>query len=349
MEEHVDALYKVVHTAAPAACTQALMLLFQVAVGSQMKGSDPEDKKKSEAQTSRQDRYYRALYATLSQQWLLSSGKHLTMYFNLLYKAMKYDNEPNRVNAFTKRIMCTALHCPPTVISGSIFLLNELSKTHPDLRKCFAEPPEGLDVNLVFDPSKREPRAALVYQGEEGSKETTDGNHAIKRAPCWELALVAHHFHPSVAKFASTVGEIDYKGDPLKDFGLAPFLDKFAYRNPKSADKLAQHYKRGESIAERKSTTDGAIQAHLSLPVNDPSFIDQETVNEQDEFFHKFFVERARRDEIKGIVRGKPAIDPEDQEEVENAVMDAAEEGEGFDVQQKVRVILACQQGSRRF
>jgi predicted KAP-like P-loop ATPase len=80
-------------------------------------------------------------------------------------------------------------------------------------------------------------------------------------------------------------------------------LDKFAYRNPKNKDKIAGHFKRGESIAERHSGTDGYIQARLELPMKDPSFLRREDVNEQDEFFQKFFLERARRDEIKRVAR----------------------------------------------
>ena len=33
---------------------------------------------------------------------------------------------------------------------------------------------------------------------------------------------------------------ITYSGDPLLDFGLANFLDRISYKNPKSADKLAK-------------------------------------------------------------------------------------------------------------
>jgi ribosome biogenesis protein MAK21 len=128
------------------------------------------------------------------------------------------------------------------------------------------------------------------------------------------------------------MGDITYDGDPLKDFGLAPFLDKFAYRNPKSSQKLADRYKRGESVAERRSGNEGRIQALISLPVNDPEFLEQEKVNEQDEFFHKFFVERARRDKIKGIVRNKPNQTEDDEEDALDDAMDAAEGSTGIDV-----------------
>ena len=86
MEEHVDALYRIVHTSTPATCTQALMLLFHLAVGSRVeKHQDDENGKKEEVCQERkrqQDRFYRALYATLAKSGIVSSGKHLTMYFN---------------------------------------------------------------------------------------------------------------------------------------------------------------------------------------------------------------------------------------------------------------------------
>lgn len=346
MDEHVDALYRVVHTAAPTACTQALMLLFNLAVGSKVddEGEDDgaQDEKKddpSSAAHARKDRFYRALYATLSKSELVSNGKHLTMYFNLLYKAMKFDTDANRINAFAKRLMCTVLHCNPPPMAGSIFLLNEIAKTHESLRVCMEEPPTETDNLIALDESKRDPRSALVIKGGEDDGNPAESSKKTMYPPSWELSLVAHHFHPSVAKFAGSVGEIEYAGDPLKDFGLAPFLDKFAYRNPKSQNKITGHFKRGESIAERRSGTDGLMKARLELPMNDPEFLHRENVNEQDEFFHRYFSERARRDEIKGITRGSNqdiGEDEEDLEEAEEGALDAAEEAEGLDTGKNV-------------
>lgn len=338
MEEHVDALYRVVHTATPAASTQALMLLFHLAVGST--AGKAHENLPSEGDTPRQDRFYRALYVCLSKPSLVSHGKHLTMFFNLLYKAMKYDSDASRVNACAKRLMSTALHSGAATIAGSIFLLNEIAKTHPSLRICIAEPPTESNSHLVLDDTKREPRAALVTGGEKRSEGSgnrdSDKKEGVKCPPSWELALVSHHAHPSVSKFASTIGNIAYTGDPLKDFGLAPFLDKFAYRNPKSREKLKGHYKRGQSVAERRSGTENQIQSRLALPVNDPAFLETEDVNEQDEFFHTFFVERARRDEIKGITKkAETETDDMDEDEsgaAEETAVDAAEETEGVDI-----------------
>jgi ribosome biogenesis protein MAK21 len=284
------------------------------------------------------------------------------MYFNLLYKAMKYDTDANRVNVFAKRLMCTVIHSNAAPIAGSLFLLNEISKTHDGLKMCMEGVPEEADSMLMLDDTKREPRAALVFSKGDGVEEQKDdgSQKRLRHPPSWELALVSHHFHPSVAKFANTTGSIEYVGDPLKDFGLAPFLDKFAYRNPKSRDKVAGHYKRGESIAERRSGTDGYIQARLELPMNDPSFLEREDVNEQDEFFQKFFVERARRDEIKGIARSANKVDDMDEEErevAEEEAFDTAETSEGLDTGKSVSresdsaadVCIEVHLSSRRF
>jgi ribosome biogenesis protein MAK21 len=325
LEEHVDSLYRVVHTAPPAACTQALLLLFHLAIGSEEgEGSKKDSKKPTETkeEVARHERFYRALYSTLSQNSVLGSGKHLTMFFNLLYKAMKSDTNTTRVIAFAKRILCTTIHCNSAVTAASLFLLNEISKYHPALLSCFQEVLEGPDAVRLLDTTKREPRGAMISKDDPKSD---DGS--IKRAPGWELSLTLHHFHPSVAKFASALGSIEYSGDPLKDFVLAPFLDKFAYRNPKSVQHVVGKYKRGSSIAERRSGTDSVLESQLSLPVNDPSFLEKEGIGEQDEFFHTFFMERARRDKLKGIIRntGKDTTGDESDEEGETEALDSAE------------------------
>lgn len=334
MEEHIDALYRIVHTASPAASTQALMLLFHLIVGSKAT-SDDDKMPTTDTATNRQDRFYRALFMVLSKPSLVSHGKHLTMFFNLLYKAMKYDPDTNRVNACAKRFMSTAVHSNPATIAGSLFLLNEITKTHPGLQTCMEEVPNESNAKLIFDDSKREPRAALVIASQGDNKQSKEiyGNDR-KCPPSWELSLVSHHFHPSVSKFGGTIGEITYSGDPLRDFGLAPFLDKFAYRNPKSRDKVDSHFKRGKSVAERRSGTESQIQTRLELPVNDPAFLERESVSEQDEFFLKFFTERARRDEIKGIMRkSDQELDGDDDiEDAEVEALDAAEEADDIDI-----------------
>jgi hypothetical protein len=102
-----------------------------------------------------------------------------------------------------------------------------------------AQGPPGV---TSFDPTKCEHRAAFL------GRAASTGN-------LWELSLLAHHFHRLVTKFAvGSNGSVSYKGDPLKDFTLQPFLDKFAFCNPKLLKKLSKQLKHGVSMAERKSS-----------------------------------------------------------------------------------------------
>jgi len=340
MEEHVDALYRIAHTAPPAAATQALMLLFNLAVGSGDLDGDGEAAEKATRKdggaTSRKDRFYRALYSKVGVVDMYT-GRQLTMFFNLLYKAAKNDDCASRLCAFSKRLLYTTLHLTPSVACGALFLLSEIVRGSQ-----IADGVGKIPAGSVFDPSKREPRLAFGDNKDVGDGVAGDEtlSAALYSSNMWEVSLLAHHFHPSVSKFAPGIdGDIQYKGDPLKDFALAPFLDKFAFRNPKSMDKLSKHLKRGESIAERKSGLGGGIKMRTSLPMNDPSYLKTANVAGEDQFFHSFFAERAKRDDLKGIVRGPgdaraqdpDAQDPDDGSDLEDNALNATEHDDDED------------------
>ncbi|OWK61851.1 CCAAT/enhancer-binding protein zeta [Lonchura striata] len=77
----------------------------------------------------------------------------------------------------------------------------------------------GRKSEASYDPMHRSP----LYCGAESTS-------------LWELKKLSEHFHPSVALFAKTIlkgNHIQYSGDPLQDFTLMRFLDRFVYRNPK--------------------------------------------------------------------------------------------------------------------
>jgi ribosome biogenesis protein MAK21 len=314
MDQHIDALYRIAHISPPSVSTQALTLLFHLAIGSGVeakKNTDPSSSL-SVGEIARQDRFYRALYSKIADPSMFS-GRQLTLFFNLIYKAMKYDTNKLRVNAFSKRLLHMSFHHNPAVISGSIFLLSEIMKYHPSLDICVS----GTDGHgTIFDPSKRDPKVAFDSQNStnENDQESLTSNQNENPATLWELSMTSHHYHPTVSKFSSSFGNISYTGDPLRDFTLIPFLDKFAFRNPKSTKKISKHLIRRVSVGERRSGLEGKFNALLSLPVNDPEFLKKESekVAEGEEFFHKFFLERAKRDEMKGVVRGKDVRTDED-------------------------------------
>jgi ribosome biogenesis protein MAK21 len=337
MEKHIDALYKIVHTAPPGGCTQALMLLFNLAVGS---GGDSKSSEKpksdskagsiNEVSTGRKDRFYRALYSTLMTPTMLYSGKkHLTMYFNLIYKAMKYDTEPARIVAFGKRLLTSVMHCEASVIAGTLFLLSEVGKLQPVLANGLLKSRSGDEHTEsdtpIWDPVKREPKRAFSSMGAD----KTNGVHEDKTVDLtgciWEASTLSQHYHPTVQTFSSNIGTISYNGDPLRDFTLVPFLNKFAYRNSKSMKRVEEQVQHGKVAGVRRSALGGKIEALSAPPVNDPKHWKNTQQSDADAFFLTFFKERARRDEINGVVRGKGAATSDD-------LLDATEKAEMADV-----------------
>ena len=136
----------------------------------------------------------------------------------------------------------------------------------------------------TYDPLKREPK----YANAENS-------------PLWELSSLANYSHPTVSLWAEKLlnGElIDYAGDPLLDFGLSNFLDRIAYKSPKTAEKAAKHRQR---------------MAEYEKPLNQYNFTDgdiPETKREEEEFMYKFM-------KLKGPTKKKTVEVDEDAEDTD--------------------------------
>lgn len=84
------------------------------------------------------DRFYRALYSLLFDNELRNSTK-LTLFFKILYKAIKNDTQIYRQYAFIKRLLQLCLHMNPPFICCSLFLVSEVLKTQPLLRLSITE------------------------------------------------------------------------------------------------------------------------------------------------------------------------------------------------------------------
>lgn len=79
----------------------------------------------------------------------------------------------------------------------------------------------------VYDPFKRDP----LYCNADN-------------AGLWELTCLLNHYHPQVRKYAEMLIEkrdessniIEYDGNPLLDFNLANFLDRFTFSKAKKKE-----------------------------------------------------------------------------------------------------------------
>ncbi|KAA0708953.1 CCAAT/enhancer-binding protein zeta CCAAT-box-binding transcription factor [Triplophysa tibetana] len=256
--EQVDTLFKVVQSVKFNTAVQALMLLFQV----------------MDSQQTISDRYYVSLYRKLLDPGLASSSRQ-SMFLNLLYKSLKADISLRRVKAFVKRFLQVSCTAGPAFTCGVLFLVSELMKANPGLRlmlqqeededeETFHDIKEDIDDDAEQEHADKEEETKgeeinnekqcqvklaatwVHYKNMSGSRnsETYDPFHRnpkycrADRTVLWELQKLSLHFHPSVIFFAKTLlqGEfIQYTGNPLQDFTLVRFLDRFVFRNPKQS------------------------------------------------------------------------------------------------------------------
>ncbi|XP_054616874.1 CCAAT/enhancer-binding protein zeta [Dunckerocampus dactyliophorus] len=324
VKEQMDTLFKVVHLVKFNTAVQALMLLFQV----------------MDAQQSVSDRYYTALYRKLLDTGLSTSSRQ-NMFLNLLYKSLKADIVLRRIKAFIKRLLQVSAEQGAHFACGALFLVSEVMKAKPALKTLLQEEGDGEEEfkDIAEDhhhhhdddeeerftdadkpqeaaaPKESKPAPSWVHhQNLEGGKcvQKYDPRHrnplfcGADRTTLWELQQLSLHFHPSVSLFAKTLLQNDfimYSGDPLQDFTLIRFLDRFVFRNPKQL--------------KGKQNTDTAVvqpkqrwRSHVaSLPVNSEEFLSKEEsqIPVDEIFFYRFFQKRQQEKRLR-----RPRADGDD-------------------------------------
>ncbi|KAK6297255.1 hypothetical protein J4Q44_G00318380 [Coregonus suidteri] len=332
VKEQLDTLFKVVHLAKFNTAVQALMLLFQV----------------MDSQQIISDRYYVALYRKLMDPGLSLCSRQ-SMFLNLLYKSLKADIVLRRVKGFVKRLLQVSCEQNPTFACGALFLVSEVMKAKPGLKMLLQEGGDGEEENFKdlkeeeddeerfvdadkveegqreIKPEHPKPTASswVHHQNIEGGKsmETYDPLHrnplfcGADHTTLWELQRLSAHFHPSVSLFAKTIlqGEfINYTGDPLQDFTLSKFLDRFVFRNPKQLKG-----KQNTDTTVMKPKQKLAMNNIHNLPVNCEEFLSNEEsqIPVDEVFFYRFF---KKREAEKALRRPRGDGDNESVEDVDD-------------------------------
>ncbi|XP_076612761.1 CCAAT/enhancer-binding protein zeta isoform X2 [Chaetodon auriga] len=324
VKEQLDTLFRVVHLVKFNTAVQALMLLFQV----------------MDSQQTVSDRYYVALYRKLLDPGLSSSSRQ-SMFLNLLYKSLKADVVPRRVKAFVKRLLQVSVEQNASFACGALFLVSEVMKAKPGLKMLLREDGGGEEEEEEFkdlaeeDDDDEEERFVDADKLEEGASAEAEGakpaaswvHHQnleggkslqsydpLHRNPLfcgadhttlWELQRLARHFHPSVSLFANTLlqgGSIQYSGDPLQDFTLIRFLDRFVFRNPKQL--------RGKDNRDAAALKPKQRLPISSLAVNSEEFLSKEEsqISVDEIFFYRFFKKRQQEKQLR-----RPRGDGDDQ------------------------------------
>lgn len=130
---------------------------------------------------------------------------------------------------------------PPNLCCSMLLIIAHLMKERPYL---LLSTPER--IPLKMSKQSKESEEETEHKGENESITSGYDPHTdnpIKAGAectlCYELHLLSRHYHPSVALFATEILQrtkkgVEYYGDPLKDFTLMHFLDRFVYRSPKA-------------------------------------------------------------------------------------------------------------------
>lgn len=150
-------------------------------------------------------------------------------------------------------------------------------------------------VSNHYDPSKRDPK----YSGAE-------------RTSLWEAVSLSAHFHPSVSLFAKTLCKdmkaVETSGDPLRDFTLIAFLDRFCYKRTKN--RVAK------SLYGKSSSRYRDVPVANSLQFQELAKAGK--LKEDDRFFTKFFQVNPERvangDEVgNGAANSGSEVDSEEE------------------------------------
>lgn len=248
-------------------------------------------------------RFYQLLSKRIQDPALLDGKK--TAFLNLVYRAFKADTDRVRLVSNVKLLLSVALKSTAAFSAATLFLLSNLVLSQKFL---FVDLLGEETVNRKHDndadlsaekQSTQAPSAASLGNVIGANEQKKDKVNQSALAPvttvAWELELFRTHHHPTVQAFARRILDrepIEYDGDPLHDFSLATFLDRFVYRNPKEK-RLQNDGSKAFGLKGREQRL-GAKAAH-NMPVNSESFHQRYSGHsakigeETDRFFYRYF------------------------------------------------------------
>ncbi|XP_007521061.2 CCAAT/enhancer-binding protein zeta [Erinaceus europaeus] len=348
VREQVDTLFKVLHAVNFSTSVQALMLLFQVMNSQQSisnryyaalyrKMLDP-----GLTSCSKQALFLNLVYKSLKADIVL---RRVKAFVKRLLQVTCEQMPP---------FICGALYLVSEILKAKPELRSQL-EDHPesDDEEKFVDIADEEDMEKFTDADKEtEADAGKNVEAEEtvsvsstqakkpgsaswvhidnlkGSKQL-NAYDPFSRNPLfcgaehtslWELKKLAEHFHPSVALFAKTILQgdyIEYSGDPLQDFTLMRFLDRFVYRNPKphkgkeNTGSVVMQPKRKHFMKDIRD-----------LPVNSKEFLAKEEsqIPVDELFFYRYYKKVAVVKEKQKRNTDDESIEDVDDEEFERMI-----------------------------
>uniref|UniRef100_A0A182MRX5 CCAAT-binding factor domain-containing protein n=1 Tax=Anopheles culicifacies TaxID=139723 RepID=A0A182MRX5_9DIPT len=318
----LNVIYRMIHLADISIGCQGLSLLLEI---TERKGRE-------------QNRFYNALYRKMLDPQLASVGPRISnIFFYILHRAMQTDPLPHRAQAFVKRLLQVAFYFPAARLCGALIVISKVLRKRKTLLMDGQEPPTDAELQALLEraPENHEEngdhdgedvedggekvpdkvvqiRLPVKYDAFGRSSEFAGAQYSVK----YELVRYLSYYHPTVQKFAQSIltnSALTYYGDPLVDFSLGRFLDRFAFKNPKKPrtekdeNGVEQLRPRIIGVAQRKS--DYVPSGFRALPVNS---LTKEQCAEDDEYIFKFLEQkrhRIQRVKERKAAKGKPGED----------------------------------------
>lgn len=187
-----DTIYRLVHFANIKVSLQTLALLLQIIT---VMGAEQQH-----------NRFYNALYKKLLDPELsLCGSKYSALFLHIVHRAIHFDTNKPRAQAFIKRLLQISLHFPAQITCGCLIIISKLLKTRPAL-------------NLIDVPDTKQSGTTNATNDESNKKlNAYDPNHRVPEfagAECamrTELLALLQHFHPTVRVFAQNIIDSKHK------------------------------------------------------------------------------------------------------------------------------------------
>ncbi|RZC38241.1 CCAAT/enhancer-binding protein zeta, partial [Asbolus verrucosus] len=292
ISDHIDTMYRVVHVANFNNSLHALTLLFQVSV----------------QENGVANRFYSALYKKLIDPKLFTTT-HQAMLLSLVYKAILKDAELSRVKIFIKRLLQLSLFAQPSFSCGILYLISQLMGKKTNIQSLVLKQStlNGIDED---DDEERyhDVKNDEVNVDEENKTQSEDEdvkpdinvlNQSLSQPGWYHCAntikkeKTQSQYNPLSRNPLYAGNIIKYSGDPLKDFTLIRFLDRFVFKNPK---KLEEGVQRGvhPTFGKRKVYQPKGLR---SLPVNSSNYLNENLKKiPVDELFMYSYLQKRRKE-----------------------------------------------------
>ncbi|XP_021246401.1 CCAAT/enhancer-binding protein zeta [Numida meleagris] len=343
VKEQMNTLFKVLHLVNFSTSVQALMLLFQV-MDSQQTVSDRYYaalyKKLLDpglAACSKPSMFLNLVYKSLKADVVL---RRVKAFVKRLLQVTSGQTPP---------FICGTLYLLSELLKVKPGLRVQLQDhVESDEEECFKDQEEAEENEETFVDADEEVEgeertttensaktsnpssaASWVHHVNMGGRKNGVSYDPLHRSPLycgaettslWELKKLSEHFHPSVALFAKTILEgnhIQYSGDPLQDFTLMRFLDRFVYRNP----KLHKGKENTSSVVMQRKKKQFMTDTQ-NLAVNSKEFLarDESKIPVDELFFHRFYTKFDKTREKHKRQEDEESVEDVDDDEFERAL-----------------------------